>query len=540
MRFEASQNLSQSQQMRLSARMIQSMDILQMPLMALQERIEQELAENIALELVEGDPDAPMPQAEGEAQPGAEEGEGSEGNEAGESDAEVDLLDEPVDAPAEETIEMREMVVGEESADDWTRLRDLERSYGEDIGEDRPRPNRQMEGERDPKMDAMASIADRAESLATQLQAQWRLAEVSEDLRRPGEIIIEAIDETGLLSQSLESIAEQYRNQPELNLSTELLARALWAVQQWLEPRGLAARDHRECIRLQIAQFREDEPIHALDWDLADRIVRDHFDDLVHNRLPRLAQTLEVPMERINAAVLLLRRCTIHPARDFAPADARPIFPDAVIDYDPEIDEYVARFEGDRWALLKVNDDVRQLARDRQADKPAREFAKASVDNADFLISAIEQRRHTIRRVVEAVLARQRDFFDRGPQYLKPLDMTEVADQLGVHVATVSRAVADKWLLTPRGLVPLRRFFSGGTTSAGGTEMSWEAVREVLRSIIDTEDKRDPLSDESLSAELKKRGIDIKRRTVVKYRQQLGVPAAKYRRAWGEEAGTGG
>jgi RNA polymerase sigma-54 factor len=149
------------------------------------------------------------------------------------------------------------------------------------------------------------------------------------------------------------------------------------------------------------------------------------------------------------------------------------------------------------------------------------------------LIESIAQRKHTLLRVVGVVLARQREYFEEGSQALRPLPMVEVADQLGIHVGTVSRAVADKWMQTPRGVVPLRMFFSGGRETDSGKDMSWEAVRATLKEIIDQEDRTNPLSDEALAAELKKRGIEIARRTVVKYRQQLDIPPARRRKVYG-------
>jgi RNA polymerase sigma-54 factor len=157
-------------------------------------------------------------------------------------------------------------------------------------------------------------------------------------------------------------------------------------------------------------------------------------------------------------------------------------------------------------------------------DRETREFVSNNVRNATWLIESINQRKNTLLRVVNVVLNRQREYFDHGPQHLKPLPMIEVADQLGIHVATVSRAVADKWMQTPRGLVPLRKFFSGGTETESGENLSWEAIKHLMREIVENEDKTKPLSDEAIAAELRKRGIDIARRTVVKYRQQLDIP----------------
>ena len=172
------------------------------------------------------------------------------------------------------------------------------------------------------------------------------------------------------------------------------------------------------------------------------------------------------------------------------------------------------------------------MAKDRSHEKSTRNFLGTSVRNATWLIESINQRKGTLLRVVNVVLARQREYFDKGPQHLKPLPMIEVADQLGIHVGTVSRAVAGKWMQTPRGLVPLRMFFSGGTETDSGKDMSWDAVKATLKEIIDEEDKTRPLSDEALAAELKKKGIEIARRTVVKYRQQLDIPPARRRKVF--------
>jgi RNA polymerase sigma-54 factor len=179
---------------------------------------------------------------------------------------------------------------------------------------------------------------------------------------------------------------------------------------------------------------------------------------------------------------------------------------------------------------LRISPRYEEMAKDRSVDATTREFVSNNVRQATWLIESINQRRNTLLRVVNVVLARQRDYFDHGPQHLKPLPMIEVADQLGVHVATVSRAVSDKWMQTPRGLVPLRKFFSGGTETQSGESMSWDAVKARLREIVDSEDKARPLSDEALVEELKKRGIEIARRTVVKYRQQLDIPPARRRK----------
>ena len=167
---------------------------------------------------------------------------------------------------------------------------------------------------------------------------------------------------------------------------------------------------------------------------------------------------------------------------------------------------------------------------DRDKRRDLREFLGNNVRNARWLIESIEQRRGTIERVIRKVVEHQRDFFEKGPESLKPLPMIGVAEELGIHVATVSRAVSDKWLDTPRGVMPLRRFFSGGTTSEDGQDMSWDAVKEKLKKIVEREDKDDPLNDDQIVEKLAEQGIDLARRTVAKYRKLLGIPTARQRR----------
>jgi RNA polymerase sigma-54 factor len=209
-----------------------------------------------------------------------------------------------------------------------------------------------------------------------------------------------------------------------------------------------------------------------------------------------------------------------------------PIIPDVIVDYDEQADVYIAALCDGVLPPLRVSPRYTTMASDDAVDKETRDFISRNVSNAQWLIESINQRSNSLLRVVNVVLARQREYFDLGPQHLKPMPMVEVADQLGVHVATISRAVADKWMQTPRGMVQLRRFFSGGTETAAGENVSWEAVKAILCEIIDAEDKSKPCSDEMLAAAMKERGIDIARRTVVKYRQQLGIPPARLRKQY--------
>jgi RNA polymerase sigma-54 factor len=505
MRFDTNQSMRMSQQMKLGPRMIQSMEILQMPMMALQERIEQELESNVALEL---------------AEPGTEV-------EQVKSDQDDDGLAERLD--------QSELTVGEESRtdnEDWERLSVLESSYGEAFDNEYSSSRYRASGERDKKMDAMANVAARGESLTEQLLHQWRFAEVDAAILTIGEILIGYVGGDGLLSADLDTILEQSRNQPGPELSLERLQDALDELQHWLDPPGVAARSPRECLLLQVDEHLAHDNADIDAWQDVRMLIDGHFDDLLQNRLPKISQETELPIERIKAAKELMKKLNLTPGKDLVDEGVPPIIPDVIVEFDEEANEYVARLASGVIPPLCVSTRYQQMARDKTQEKATREFLAGNVRNAQWLIDSIGQRKNTMMRVVNVVLARQREYFDHGPQHLKPLPMIEVADQLGIHVGTVSRAVSEKWLMTPRGLVPLRKFFSGGTRAESGRDMSWDAVKATLQEIIDDEDKTKPLSDEALAQVLKKRGIDIARRTVVKYRQQLGIPPARRRKVF--------
>lgn len=565
MRFDASQHMSMGQHMKLAPRMIQSMEILQMPLLQLEERIAQELESNVTLEADEGggdggvdgaldgllngsdgvqapsDPDLDgPPEARGDGE-GGEAGEGDEGPDTGDdgfigSDSEPHGGDEG------------ELNVDERSGtDDFARLdsfehdvpdlKDNEYSDSAERASDYEQMDRRaaarLEGEPDAKSEAMANTASRPEGLTEQLREQWGLSDVEPGMKGLGEQIIAYIEGDGYLRTPLETIVDRMPGAASGTRPTmERMEKALRAVQLLLEPAGIAARDTRECLLLQIdARAGESRvPDEREGWAVVRRLVADHLDDLAQNRLPRVAEKTGLSLAQINAAMERMRHLQLAPARQLVSERPGAILPDAIIEYDADQDRYIAYLNDTRLPNLRINQEYARLARSKEAPKPTKEFLKKNLSNAAWLIDALEQRRRTLLRVINVVVDAQRDYFDYGPQALKPLPMTLVAQQLGVHVATVSRAVSDKHVLTPRGVVALRGFFSGGTQTDTGEDVSWDAIKAGLKDVIDAEDKASPLSDDALAEELKKRGVEIARRTVAKYRDQLGIPSARLRK----------
>lgn len=502
------------QQMKLAPRMIQSMEILQLSSQALEERIEQELENNATLEIAGPEADEPT--------------DGDQGDEQSET-----------------IIQERELDLDNSTgADDFERLGEMESNYSEafdneysaaratsDEGETGFRERVRNDGERDAKMDAMANTASRTESLGEQLRKQWALASVDDRTRSLGELIIGFIDEDGLIRTPPEEIAAKAPPGEDPPTDDEIDS-AILALQRALEPTGIAARSVPECILLQLDARQRDE---GVSYHTERELIQSHYDDLIRNRLPRIAERAGLTIDEITHAIERMHRLDFAPGRRLAADEPQAMTPDVIVVYDEESDRYLAALNDRMTRSLRINEDYLKMARDKSVEKQTRDFIKTNLRNAQWLLDAVSQRSHTLLRVVNVVLMAQREFFDEGPESLRPLPMTQVADQLGIHVATVSRAVSGKYIDTPRGVFPLRQFFSGGTQTESGEEVSWDAVRAKLKELVDNEDKGAPLSDDALAEALKENGVEIARRTVAKYRSQLSIPSARLRRKFGSE-----
>ena len=512
MRFDTSQQMKLGQQMKLAPRMIQSMEILQMPLLALQERIEQELESNVTLETFEPDADPELVDRERR--------ERERDDREPERELTVDENGAAADFERLDTYQQEHPDAVENESGDGPSDRDRSVSTWEpDAAYLSPRP---APGERDAKLDAMANTAARAGSLNDQLLEQWAFADVDDHLRDAGKAIINAIDEDGYFRVSLDDVAA------ESSIGRAELERALAAVQLFLEPPGIGARDVRECLLLQVDHLADEEP--GSDWSRVRELIADHLDDLVQNRIPRVAQKTGLSLDEIKLAIGQMRRLSINPGRSLVSESPPTIVPDAIVEYDEDADDYIVYLTDHRLPNLRLNREYAAMSRDREIPKPDRDFLKTNISNAQWLIDALNQRKQTLLRVLRAVVSAQREVFDYGLEALKPLPMTQVADQLGIHVATVSRAVAGKHIQTPRGVIPLRKLFTGGTQTASGEEVSWDAIKAAMRDVVDNEDKSKPLSDEAIAKALKERGLEIARRTVAKYRGQLDIPPARMRK----------
>lgn len=489
-----SQYLSQtfSQQMRLEQRLtpqlIQSMAILQKPLAELDAYIADALESNPALDVEE-------PQRPESADHDATNGR---------------MREDRRDA-------------------DFERLARFSREYGAYIDADERSPTRLSRyaptGERDAKMDAMANTAGRAQNLNEYLLEQWQMLELDDDVRRAGKIIINNLDPDGYLRRRFDELINQVKKSRRTSESQQHFEAALKRVQQ-LDPAGVGARDIVECLLLQLDRMPGDNQIER-------ELIENHLDDLAHNRLPAISKITGYSVGELNEALKVIRsQLMLHPGHSVGDRSVPVIRPDVMVEYSDNGSGLNVRLTRGNMPALCIREDVAALAKKKQADKETRDFARKHVDEAGALIDAVKFRGQRLLEVSRAVVEKQREFFDVGPQALGILRMSELAEELGCDPSTISRTVADKYVQTPRGIFPLRYFFTGGTDTGDGETTSWDSVKVRVKELVDSEDRKNPLTDEQIAASLKKEGIDISRRTVAKYRQQLEIPSTRQRREY--------
>jgi RNA polymerase sigma-54 factor len=353
-------------------------------------------------------------------------------------------------------------------------------------------------------------------TLQEHLMAQLYLAGLDACGRRIGEFLIDSLDDHGYLTITVAEAATK------LNVSEEQVERVLQVVQGF-DPPGAGARSLQECLLLQWATVDDGN-------ELVPLLIEHHLDDLGEGRITRIAELLGVTPAEVQEAADMIRTLDPKPGRRFgSPNETRYVVPDAAVERVGQ--EYVVVINESPVPKLLVSNHYRQML-SAPVDAEARKFVEQKIHSAMWLIKAIEQRRLTLFRVVESIVKFQRDFFDRGVRYLRPLTLRDVADVVGVHESTVSRATAGKYVQTPLGTFELKFFFSSGVDNARGEGVAAESVKRMIADLIAKEDSSDPLSDQTLTDMLTKQGVNISRRTVAKYREEMGVPSSSKRKRY--------
>ncbi len=493
MRMSFGQEMRMAQKQVLAPRMIQSMEILQLPVMALEERIEEEIQNNETLEVEEMGQEGPV----------------------------AEMLVEQEPPAVERTVDEMPLIVDQDHANqaDFERTYDWANEYP-DSDDDRTRPSAsQIEQAGDRYLDVMANMAERPETLCDHLHEQLSNYELTGAEREAADKVIYNLDANGYLPMPLEELVDADGGPDQL----AHLEKALRVV-QGMDPPGVGARDLKECLLLQI---RHDTPnARALR-----RLVSEHLEDLAGNRLPLIEKKTGFTIEQIEQLREQLHEFKPKPGAVFTVPIVVPVKPDVYVDQMPD-GTWKVRLEDIDLPNLRISPLYREMLMSPATDPATRDYIKRKINSAQWLIDAIEQRRATLLKTSQAIVDHQTRFLTEGPEAIEPLKMQQIADRIGMHVTTVSRAVDDKWLQTPRGLHALRKFFVGGTKGADGEEVAWDAVRMKLQEIIDAEPKDAPYSDDELVQELGKRGIVVARRTVTKYRKAMKIPSSRQRRDW--------
>jgi RNA polymerase sigma-54 factor len=499
------------QQLILAPRMIQSMEILQLPIMALQERIQQELQENPVLELKETAEDAPAEDPDLEPGPPAAT---EDGRDPGAGELVID------DSGKNEL--------------DFDRLDALSRDWEDHFNEEH-RPSRSgMDEEVDRRHDAMQNMPSPPQSLQDYLNDQLGFLDVKSEPAKLARYLISHIDDNGFLSvpdeadkegrqrryPTLEELAQAYGS-PVTPVQVE---EVLTQVVQKLDPPGVGARSLKECLLMQLTP----ETPHR---DVVRALIQNHLEDIQHNRLPAIQRRTGFEMTTIKEAIEVLMGLNPRPGAQFTAGNIPYVVPDILVERN-EAGEYEVRLLDDWLPNLYISRRYIELCKEKGGDPKTKEYLKRKIQAAQWLRESIEQRRGTLEKVTRAIIQHQRAFLDLGPEHIQPLKMQQIADQVGVHVTTVSRAVDDKWVQTPRGIFPLKRFFGGGAEVAPGQEVAWEVIKQKLMELIDQEDKSTPLSDEDLVNKLHEAGYPVARRTVTKYRKMANIPSSRQRKDW--------
>ena len=479
MRMEMSLRPRLEQRLRLAPQIIQSIEILQLPLMALLERIELEQNENPALE---AEPEAETPDATPEAERPAR-------------------IEEEQQPNAEEN---------------FSRLSDLSEEFRDYFWQTSSRRGDSDDG--DSKREAIQNTPSQPATLHDHLLEQMRFLEVSNRTRCIAENIIFNIDRDGRLGATLEEIGHAMDESAERAELEEALA-----VVQSLEPRGIGACDLQECLLLQLDESHPQHELHRA-------LILRHLKDIEHNRLPRVAKKLGVDMETLKQAVAYVCSMDPAPGRLYDWGQVPYMMTDVIVEMNDG--RYEVYLNEGMLPRLRISPTYRRMIRHAKTGTEEHAFLKKKIESARWLVDAIQQRKDTLLKISREIVREQQDFLEKGIPGLKPMKMQDVADATGVHVSTVSRAISQKNIQTQWGIFPIKFFFSGGMKTNDGEDETWNAVKSRMKEIVASEDKKNPLSDEGILQKLSGAGLQIARRTVTKYRKLLKISSSRQRKQY--------
>ncbi|QGU00359.1 RNA polymerase sigma-54 factor RpoN [Candidatus Syntrophocurvum alkaliphilum] len=354
-------------------------------------------------------------------------------------------------------------------------------------------------------------------SLYEHLEFQLNLTNCDSNSLTIGHYLIGSIDNNGYLSIELKEVAEK------ANVAIDKVEEVLEVIQSF-SPSGVGARNLQECLLIQLKHYGKDD-------SLTKSIVKDHLDDLSRNRINKIAQSLGVSVKNVQETCDLIRTLDPKPGLQYSSDEVKFIFPDVIVE--KVDDEYMIVVNDSNFPRLTINYMYENLMRQSESfSGDCKKYMEEKMGSAIWLIKSIEQRRMTLYKVARCIVDIQKEFLDKGIKYLKPLNLKRVAELIDVHESTVSRATNNKYIQTPQGLFELKYFFSTGVSCQGDEQKSSKSIKNIISEIISNEDITKPLSDENITKILKEKGVKISRRTVSKYRQELGILSTSARKRY--------
>lgn len=495
-----SQGLHLSQKMALSQvlapQLQQSLALLQAPTLELKALVEQELQQNPILEEV---PVTEMEEREKVVTEGPSEAS--------------DPAEPPADVKFDPATEPSSNAPVDDFQAEFDRLTQIDQEWRDHFSQTNipVRQSQEMEERRQFMFDTLVAPT----SLQETLLEQTRFSDITEEQKPVAEMIIGNIDDFGYLKASVDELSFS------TNIPSEKITEVLKIIQGF-HPPGVGARDLRECLMLQLERAGREKSIEY-------KIVRDYMEALGKRRMPEIARGLGVSVEVVQEAVKSISHLEPRPGRDFLPDDDHYISPEVFVQKNG--DNYVVTTNNEQIPHLRISNVYKDLMAQKEATSEVRDYIRDKIRAGKFLIKSLQQRQQTILNIANEIVKRQRDFMDKGVAYLKPMTMVQVAEVVGVHETTVSRAVSNKYMETPQGVFEMKYFFTSGIqTAAGG--VSNTSVKDMVAAMFSNENAGKPLSDQEIVKMLREKGIDIARRTVAKYRSELNILPSNLRKVY--------
>jgi RNA polymerase sigma-54 factor len=459
------QNLSQTQV--LAPQLQQSLQILQVPMLELRNLIQQEIETNPTIEIESTEP----------------------------------------------TIEDKQREQ-DEFQEEFDRLAKLDEEWRDYMAQNSTYSSRSSEEEE--RRQFFFDSLVKEETLQQHLLEQAQSSELSANDQTIAELIIGNIDDRGFLQSSPEEIAAN------TGMDTADLERVLEMVQTF-HPVGVAARDLRECLLIQLRRLGKEQSIEF-------RIVERHLEDLGKHRFPEIARRLSTTPEQVQMAANFIATLDPKPGQIFTSDPNSYVLPDVTVE--KILGEWMISLNGDQIPHLRISNTYKDLMAKDGNGSEVKDYIRDKIRSGKFLIKSIHQRQQTISNIAHEIIGRQKEFLDFGPSSLKPLTMVQIADAVGVHETTVSRAISGKYMATPHGVFEMKYFFTPGYQTAAGESMSNTSVKGAIAELVKSEDTRNPLSDKEIVEILSERGIPIARRTVAKYRTELNILPSNMRKQY--------